>query len=397
MQNLKLMFNLLSSALFNKELNEYWKNNSYDINYVKSIYNLLKRHDLSHIIAYKLISLKIDKNSDLYKEFLTNILITDTKYKNMLKEKNKIADILEKNKFNHIFLKGFSVIRDLYPEPWMRTCGDIDLLVKKEDISKIDNLFKTKLNYKINEKEKIVRHHIAYVSQEGIDVELHFKLNSQLDNHIESALCDIWQNVQPVNNTRYQFQLSPEYTYFFHIIHMEKHFKLFNCSIKMFIDLHFLNNNSKNLDKTKIQQLLKKARILTFANAANDLSNVWFDNRKHNDITSKMEKYCINIDTKQDTRRKKIIILERAKYGGKFKFIFRRMFLTYKEMIVLYPSLQSRKFLLPFYYIHRALYYLSKGHLKVFIKDLKKNKNSYQEETQEITQLFKKLNMINKN
>ncbi len=44
-----------------------------------------------------------------------------------------ICDTLERTEISYIPLKG-SVIKDLYPEPWMRTSCDIDILVHEEDL-----------------------------------------------------------------------------------------------------------------------------------------------------------------------------------------------------------------------------------------------------------------------
>ena len=54
---------------------------------------------------------------------------------NLEYELEHIKSVFEKNKIEYILLKG-SVLRNYYPEPWMRTSCDIDILVHDEQLDK---------------------------------------------------------------------------------------------------------------------------------------------------------------------------------------------------------------------------------------------------------------------
>lgn len=57
-------------------------------------------------------------------------------YKRMNYEYEQVCDALEKAEIPFIPLKGV-VIREYYPEPWMRTSCDIDILVREKNLKKI--------------------------------------------------------------------------------------------------------------------------------------------------------------------------------------------------------------------------------------------------------------------
>ena len=52
--------------------------------------------------------------------------------------KEQIEKVLDRENIEHIFLKG-ATLCNYYPEPWMRTSCDIDVLVKREDHQKVVN------------------------------------------------------------------------------------------------------------------------------------------------------------------------------------------------------------------------------------------------------------------
>ncbi len=96
-----------------------------------ALFKLSKRHDLAHLVGDAL-----DKNgllpdgTEAKKRFLQERNMAVYRYEQIQYEYEQICEVLEKAKIPFIPLKG-SVIRQYYPEPWMRTSCDIDILVKE--------------------------------------------------------------------------------------------------------------------------------------------------------------------------------------------------------------------------------------------------------------------------
>ena len=113
----------------------------------KFLYALAKRHDIAHIIALAVEKAEIEI-SDEVKAALRKLKMAAFYRSGIMgEEQKKITELLEKEKIKFIPLKG-SVIKNFYPEEWMRTGSDIDILIHKENLGDIEKLFTEKLSYK---------------------------------------------------------------------------------------------------------------------------------------------------------------------------------------------------------------------------------------------------------
>ena len=103
----------------------------------------------SHLLIPCLYS-KLSKSSirkNLPKDFINYIKniyqINKERNKTLIKEISEISEIFNKNNVNHVFLKGSAnLISNLYEDIGERMVGDIDILVKKNQIAYANNLLK---------------------------------------------------------------------------------------------------------------------------------------------------------------------------------------------------------------------------------------------------------------
>ena len=103
-------------------------------------------------------------------------------------EKEQIAEQLDQAQIPYIFLKG-TRLRSLYPEAWMRTRSDIDVLVHEEDLEKASYFLTKNLGYRYESK---THHDIALFSETNIMIELHFSLNEDVQK-IDHVLDQVWK------------------------------------------------------------------------------------------------------------------------------------------------------------------------------------------------------------
>ena len=68
------------------------------------------------------------------------------RYERINYELNCLTEALNQAEMPFIPLKG-SILRQYYPEPWMRTSCDIDILVREEDIDAATQAIEKKLGY----------------------------------------------------------------------------------------------------------------------------------------------------------------------------------------------------------------------------------------------------------
>ena len=137
-----------------------------------------------------------------------------------------------KNLYDEKYDKG-SFIKNFYPEEWMRTGSDIDILIHKENLGDIEKLFTEKLSYKTGITGN---HDMGFNTPSGAHIEMHYKLIAG-ENAVTEVLGKIWEEASPKADMEYHYEMSEEMFVFYHIAHMAKHFRHGGCGIRYFIDL----------------------------------------------------------------------------------------------------------------------------------------------------------------
>ncbi len=335
---------------------------------INKIYSLANIHDMTHIVSSALLNNGMLAGNPLEYVYRDRIFSTLFRYESQCYVLQKVSDVLENAKIPHIPLKG-AVIKELYPEPWMRTGCDIDILVREEDVENASKLITEALGY---ERKGRGKHDIQILSTENIYVELHFSLlEEDASPSMAKVLNTVWEHAKPIGNG-YRYELDDAMFYFYHIAHMAKHFVRGGCGIRPFIDL-WLMEKDKNYDTAETNALLKKAKLTDFAQAVNKLSRVWFSGEEHNRVTGLMEEFIFNggcFGTKE-TR----MLSEQQKSGGKNKYILSRIFVPYDELKGQYPIIKKYKFLTPICEICR-IFSLLLGKKKKFRKNYLGNLNN---------------------
>lgn len=140
--------------------------------------------------------------------------------------------------------------------------------------------------------------------------------------------------------------------YFYHLAHMAKHFENGGCGIRPFIDITILDNiDGANIEKRN--ELLEKGNLLIFAEAARNLSKVWFSSSDHDEVSQQMENYILRGGVYGTTENR--VAIQQQKKGGRLKYLLSRLFIPYDEIKYKYPILEKHRILTPFMEIHRIL------------------------------------------
>lgn len=309
-----------------------------------ALFKLSKKHDLAHLVGDAL-----DKNgllpdgSEEKKRFIQERNMAIYRCEQIQYELEQIYDVLEKAKISFIPLKG-SVIRKYYPEPWMRTSCDIDVLVKESDLEDAIVALKTNLDYEDGARGE---HDVNLFAPSGVHLELHFSL-VETDNCWKNILEGVWD--QRVKGWDYQFQMSAEIFYCYHLVHMAVHMRAGGCGVKPFLDTQIIHRYI-TLDRSKLDIILRQGELFEFEKAVLKLSNVWFLNAQSDAISEEFERFIFHggVYGSLDNR----VAVQQVKNGGKTAYLFSRIFIGYKELAIKYPSLKKHKWLFPFYQVYR--------------------------------------------
>lgn len=380
-----VLFSLLRAAVCGEAITEETKR-ACTPDTLKAIYTIAKRHDLTHLVWYAVSGLGLPESKPLVKckyaamQALMYYMQLNSTYEQLCKT-------LEDGCIPFIPLKG-SVLRNYYPEPWLRTSCDIDILVNEDTLDAVANLLVEKLNY-IRKVQS--DYDITMFAPNGVHLELHYRtMNERQQPKAYAVLEDIWCKATPVAPKRFHYCMSDEMLYSYHIAHMAKHFQNGGCGIRPFLDLWILNHRVEH-DQNKRKSILSQCELLTFAQAAEKLSEVWFSNAQKDTLSEQMEQFILYGGAYGNLPNH--LSVQQAKKGGKLQCILSKVFLPYDRLKFHYPILQKNRWLTPVYEVRRWIRLIFTKGIKRSIHTLKVNADISAEQLSSATELLKALGL----
>lgn len=357
---------------------------------VKELYSLSKYHDVAHIVGAVLEDTGALSDPETKELFIKERMLAVFRYRRQRDDLLQITDIFESEGVEHIALKG-SVLRDYYPEPWMRTSCDIDILVKREELERAAQLLTEKCGCTLSSRTS---HDVSLTSPLGVNLELHFLLiEDYVLPDLQEILESVWERSSLIEGKKYARAMTDEMFYFYHIAHMAKHFVSGGCGIKPFLDLWVLENRVPS-NPEKRAALIRKGGFTAFDKGVSELVGVWFGGREHSDLTRSLEKF-IFCGGAYGTLENNVSVGV-AKKRGRLGYVFSKVFPSYEKMKKMYPSLERKKWLLPFYHFKRWYRVLFSGGMKTAKAQILKSNTVSEEEVKAAERLLCELGLSDK-
>lgn len=381
-KTIRTMMDLIASEVCGKEIDKSQYTLT-DEELVK-LYKLSKSHDLAHLVGDALIKNDLIEDGEIKEKFQKQMMLAVYRYEKINYELGRLRKVLNEAKIPFIPLKG-SVIRQYYPEPWMRTSCDIDVLVHESDLERAASALTSAAGYKADSKGS---HDVGMFSDSGVHLELHYSL---IEDKIVGSAADVlrstWKNASPISDTS-EYAFGDDLFFFYHTAHMAKHFVNGGCGIRPFIDIWVLNHRI-SFDREKRDALLAEGGLLTFAKQAETLSEAWFGNGEQTEITRRMQDYLLKGGVYGTTKNR--VSVQQVKHGGKFRYALSRIWLPYDTLKFHYPSLVGKRVLLPFYEVRRWFKLLFCGGVKRSVNELKLNSSTTDKEQTDAKEMLSKL------
>ena len=322
---------------------------------------LLKKHDLAHLGTEVLRAHGVSLPEKLKKSFEAESTLAVYRYTRLWQAFDKISAVFEEAGIDYLPLKG-AYLREAYPRPEMRTSCDVDVLVKETTLFEATSLLIDKLGFK---KDGETFHDVSLTLGEGIHLELHYNVTEN-DERIDPILTSVWENATAVDAT-HRFRMTSAFFAFHVIAHMYSHFSRGGCGIRTLMDLWVLRHRT-DFDEEGARALCEKARLLPFYETAVQLSETWFSGSEHTDLSTLMQDFILKGGV-YGTRENRVV----AGAGQKksmIRFIFSRIFLPKKYLVLSYPVLKEKPFLLPICYVRRWIRILFRGRGKAAFGEL---------------------------
>ena len=348
------------------------------------MYGVSKKHDIAHLVGDALIKNGLIENGDIKSQFQNQIVMAVYRYENLNYEFGRICELLEESEIPFIPLKG-AVIRKFYPESWMRTSCDIDILVREEDLERAVLVLQEKAGYTTDGKKNF--HDVSLYSPSGIHLELHHNIKETKEN-LDGLLGRAWEFAVPKKG--YEYAFTGEFFMFHVLAHASYHFLGGGCGIRPFIDL-FLLKSSLPYDADKLSKMLSETGIKKFAEEAEGLSEVWFGNGEHDEVTNAMEKFVLSGGVYGNSVNHAAV--KQVEKKGKVRHIMSRIWMPYESLVFRYPNLKGKRILQPFYEIKRWFSLFKRSVWKRSVGELKTNAAMNQETVNETEKLMDSLGL----
>ena len=339
---------------------------------IQKIMDVAKLHDLTTIVGSEIIDQKLIPSGELFKEIQKTVCKEAVRCDILRAEQDRLHQLLEAAQIPFAPLKGMDV-RQYYPEPWLRTSCDIDILVHKEDLNKAMAVLLENGCTMYGEKNY---HDVSFVTPGKKLLELHFCLREDIPI-LDRVLDRVWQYTKNAPGKQYEYRLQNGFLLFYLIAHMAFHCRFGGCGIRSFVDIWLLCDRME-YDKELFGQLCCEAKLERFFDNVQRLIGVWFAGKEHTAITRQLESIVISGGTYGSLDNR--ILIDQAQTGGKRKRLLKRIFMPYEGLKTQYPVLISHRWLTPVFQVVRWFRIFTGGRLRRAIGEYKTSRSHSDEQ-----------------
>ncbi|MFA4045652.1 hypothetical protein HPS54_09410 [Prevotella sp. PCHR] len=181
-----------------------------------------------------------------------------------------VSDMFMKDGFRSCILKGLGNAI-LYPDPYMRTPGDIDIWLEGSDMEIIDYLHSRKV------KGKCYYHHAEVPDFRGIPVEVHYRPSFQFNMFHNMRIQRFFRKTADIQfSNRVElpegagqvYVPTPFFNLIFQMSHIANHFFHEGIGLRQLMDYFFLlRQNISADDRAEFARLFKRFGMYNFASA----------------------------------------------------------------------------------------------------------------------------------
>ena len=234
-----------------------------------AIYHLAKAHNLSSMAGDYM-----SRHGVMNKVILRDMAYAQANVEHMDKAMTEVTKALTDARIPFLPLKGVQM-RKLYPKPWMRLSGDIDILIHPEDRPRVIDVLTHIQNV---EFEKCINEdHYTFPNNITIDIMTTIRGPEHIDKG-RTLWLDIFQYSHPSLTNPSLLKLSDDMLYTHAINHMARHISHGGCGINHLMDLWVLNHRIPvDAEKKSARMaLIKEKHLEKIAEELEKISEKWF-------------------------------------------------------------------------------------------------------------------------
>lgn len=321
-------------------------------------------------------------------QILWDMANAQDKIKSMDKAMADVKKALTEARIPFLPLKGIQ-LRKLYPRPWMRLAGDIDILIHEEDKEALTTVMCDKLFYQYKHYEN----EDHFVTPDGVEFDVAAEIFGPAAIDQDGSIYkDLWEYAQPETEGSFQYVLTDSMNYVHDVIHMTRHLRSNGCGINHIIDLWVLNH-SVCVGNDYIQsrkRLLKEKNIEKAEIELLKIAEKWFSG-DNNNASPLLEEYILSGEANGSNINYAIIRLGKE---NKLHYYFTRIFVPYNELCLTFPTLKNKKWLIPYYEVSRWISRTKRGMLPIVKREFATIKRYKKQDAESILDLFEKMGIL---
>lgn len=312
------------------------------------ILKLSQRHDVENLTFLSIDQLERKPSDELYAQW-QELYYKDQKrtlFQDMALE--ELIEAFTAKGIDCMPLKG-SVIKNYYPNPDLRSMGDIDFLVREQNRQVVRDIMHS-LGYQDDllddgQVDAFKRGKLEYI-------EVHYDFSAE--NHIMHEIFTIdWDKLVPTE-TEHLYQQTFEDLYFYNVGHYAKNMHNRGMGIRAVVDGYVLWNRMTDEQKQNMLDRFEKIDLGEFHSKLLQIADIWFDDKADNESTQMLQEYLLSKPTYSSKKDQITMIAVRDEADdSNAKYILRKIFPSAEELYNRFNVEHKVFILLPFLWLAR--------------------------------------------
>lgn len=358
----------------------------------EEIFEIARKQKVTNLLWETVLKLKNKPSAQLLEKWQTDYALFLNQAALQEIELENLIGIFTSLGYEVLPLKG-SLIRKYYPQPDMRTMGDIDLMVKT-DMSKQSRMKVREIMHNNGYTDDVLDDGQVDAFRKGnqLYAEIHYEFMYKNHSHYEDFIID-WDKMPVTDDNSLVHTMTVEDLYYFNIGHFLKNIYNRGIGFRSVMDCYVLWNSLNDTEKISVSDRLENIGVSNFNNALVKLGKIWFDDEENNGSLDTFENYLLDTHVYGIVKNASVMNFvkrdAKSTKKDKIKFYISRFFPSANELYNRFAIKHRVFILLPFLWAARLVMLPFSSRQK--IKNIKTEINDVDSVSQQEIDLVKKL------
>ena len=266
---------------------------------------------------------------------------------------HKMETLFRENGIDYMPLKG-AVLKALYPQPQMRSMGDLDILIRLDQYDRIRTLL---IGNDFVEGEE-TDHELIWYKKPYTQFELHKHLIPSYNDDYYAYFGDGWKLAEKTQIPG-RYEMSAEHTLIYIFAHFAKHYRDGGIGIRHLVDLWVYRRAYPQLDQQYICDELDKLGLKAFYLNVQKTLDACFENGEETEVTTCIVDWVFGSkvygsqEKSNEANALRVTKRSRSVAHAKLKSAWLQIFPVPAVMRKKYPLLKRAPMLLPVMWVVR--------------------------------------------